>query len=129
MLLSLRPEHVEPIIEMTLKNTTLMKWKMVHIARKFGALSRDIDYDRISMKKLLEIYQGSSMYDEVIREIFHDLLDVQRAKVLTMLASGEISVEVSRPTPIGSAGFAMKKTLSPRRKPTAQLSSPLRNAL
>ena len=28
-----------------------------------------------------------------------------------MLASGEISVEVSRPTPIGSAGFAMKKDL------------------
>ncbi|WP_321418891.1 DEAD/DEAH box helicase [uncultured Methanomethylovorans sp.] len=112
LILGITPDHIEPVIEMTLKNTSLMKWKMVHVARKFGALSKDLDYDRISMKKLLEIYKGTSMYDEVIREIMHDMLDVEKAReVLSLIASGTYHIEVSGPTPIGSSGFSMKRDL------------------
>jgi len=106
LLLTTSPDHIEPIIEMTLKNTTLLKWKMVHVARKFGALSRDVDYERISMKKLFEVFEHTPMYDEAVREIFHDKLDTARARrVLSAIQSGTVKLVVQPVSPIGEAGF------------------------
>ncbi len=102
----LEPIFVEPIIERTLKNTILLKWKMVHVARKFGALSRDVDYERISMEKLLQVFEGTPMYNEAVNEILHDRLDVKNAVLaLEMIRSGEIKMIAGRLSPMGSAGF------------------------
>ncbi len=102
----LEPMFVEPIIERTLKNTILLKWKMVHVARKFGALSRDVDYERISMEKLLQVFEGTPMYNEAVNEILHDRLDVKNATLaLEMIRSGEIKMIAGRLSPMGSAGF------------------------
>jgi ATP-dependent helicase Lhr and Lhr-like helicase len=105
MLTELNPDHIEPILEMTLKNTALLRWKMVHIARKFGALSKNVDYQKLSMTKLLGIFEGTPMYREALREIFQDRLDLKRAKeVLKSLGLGKISVITSGRSPIGVGG-------------------------
>jgi len=105
MISTLDPAHIEPILEMTLKNTTLLRWKMVHVARKFGALSRDIDYQRISMAKLLGVFEGTPMYREALREIYHDRLDLKKTnQVLEKIGQGEISVTTSGASPIGASG-------------------------
>ncbi|NYT02792.1 MAG: hypothetical protein GKC10_08585 [Methanosarcinales archaeon] len=105
MLDQLDPEHVRTILELTLKNTTLLRWKMVHVARKFGALRRDVDYERVSMIRLLAIFEETPMYDEALREIFQDRLDVVRAReVLERMKTGEIRVLASSSSPIGSSG-------------------------
>ena len=102
----IQPVFVEPIIEKTLKNTMLLKWKMVHVARKFGAISRDVDYERISMDKLLKVFEGTPMYEEAVREIFHDKLDIENAvKALEMIRNGEITLVSSRLSHIGGSGF------------------------
>ena len=106
MITELEPAYIEPIIERTLKNTILLKWKMVHVARKFGALSRDVDYERISMDKLLQVFEGTPMYNEAVNEILHDRLDVPNAVLaLNRIRSGDIKLVAGRVSPIGSAGF------------------------
>jgi ATP-dependent Lhr-like helicase len=105
LLMELDPTYVEPILEMTLKNTTLLRWKMVHVARKFGAFSRDVDYQRVSMAKLLAVFEGTPMYREALREIYHDRLDIERAKwVLERIQDGSIKIIASSPSPIGTSG-------------------------
>jgi ATP-dependent Lhr-like helicase len=105
LLMELDPTYVEPILEMTLKNTTLLRWKMVHVARKFGAFSRDVDYQSVSMAKLLAVFEGTPMYREALREIYHDRLDIERAKwVLERIQDGSIEIIASSPSPIGTSG-------------------------
>jgi ATP-dependent Lhr-like helicase len=105
MIRDLDPTYVEPILEMTLKNTTLLRWKMVHVARKFGAFSRDIDNQRVSMAKLLAVFEGTPMYREALREIYHDRLDITRAKwVLEKIRDGTITITTSGLSPIGTSG-------------------------
>ncbi|HEY6586043.1 MAG TPA: helicase, partial [Candidatus Methanoperedens sp.] len=106
LLLTINPGHIEPIIEMTLKNSMLLKWKMVHVARKFGAISRDVDYERISMKKLLDVFERTPMYDEAVREILHDKLDIARSiDVLKSLQGNSLKLVIQPVSPIGEAGF------------------------
>ncbi|MFZ3113499.1 MAG: helicase, partial [Methanothrix sp.] len=84
---------------------SLLRWKMIHVARKFGALSRDVDYQRVSMAKLLAVFEGSPMYREALREIYHDRLDIERTRmVLGRIRDGSMAMTTSSLSPIGTSG-------------------------
>ncbi|MDD2248805.1 MAG: DEAD/DEAH box helicase, partial [Methanocorpusculum sp.] len=106
VLLSLEPEHLEAILILALKKTALYKWKLVQIAKKFGAIDADADYEKISMNRLLDLFDGTVIEKEAFRELFFSSMDVASAKtVVAMLKNHEMETKTSRLSIIGAEGL------------------------
>jgi ATP-dependent Lhr-like helicase len=112
------PEHVEPLLELSLKQSETLKFTLAQVAAKFGALKRyrsskgnsssDGWQGRsgVGLSRLLGALEDTPVYDEAIREVFHTDLDVERASdVLARIQAGEVAVDiVGERTAIGSGG-------------------------
>ncbi|MFT4890510.1 MAG: ATP-dependent Lhr-like helicase [Halobacteriales archaeon] len=100
------PDHVGPIIELTVKRSDTFKFRLSQVAAKFGALKRWEGGGGFSADRLLAALEDTPMYDEAIREVFHEDLDVGTAReVLRAIQDGEIGVVThGGRTPIGTGG-------------------------
>jgi ATP-dependent Lhr-like helicase len=109
------PAHVKGILELSLKNSDTLKFKLAQVATKFGALDEgDRDRDRrFGRGRLLSALADTPAYDEAIREVFHEELAVEAtSEVLADVQSGAIATEtVGERTPIGLDGRSGGKEL------------------
>ncbi|MDJ1434648.1 DEAD/DEAH box helicase [Halostagnicola sp. A-GB9-2] len=107
------PSHVESILELGLKRSDALAFRLAQVSAKFGALKRWQGSGRMSNDRLLSALEETPMYDEAIREVFHEDLDVDRAsRVLEEIQSGSLEVVTARGrTPIGLGGRSSGKEL------------------
>ncbi len=101
------PAHVEALIELSLKKSDALKFRLAQVAAKFGALkSWQRSKGAISMDRLLGALEDTPIYEEAVREVFHEDLDVPgAADVLMRIQSGDLDVErVGERTPLGLGG-------------------------
>ncbi|KXB06341.1 hypothetical protein AKJ52_02315 [candidate division MSBL1 archaeon SCGC-AAA382C18] len=104
----LEPDYIEPLLEKILKKSSVFRWRLLHVAKKFGAIEKDADYSKISGDRLVEAYQDTPLWTEAEREVRLEKLNVPVVKkLLESLENDEIEIEtISRgynqgPTPIG----------------------------
>jgi len=112
------PDHVEHVIELSLKNADALKFKLAQVAAKFGTLKRwrGSSSNRFGRDRLLAALEDTPIYDEAVREVFHEDLAVDATRtVLAAIQSGSIGIEtVGTRTPIGLGGQSSgRELLSP----------------
>ncbi|WP_135535124.1 DEAD/DEAH box helicase [Halostella pelagica] len=110
------PDHVATIIELSLKRSDALKFKLSQVAAKFGTLKRWQGSGGISGNRLIAALEDTPVYDEAVREVFHEELDVDGAgEVLESVRTGDVDVvSVGGRTAVGTGGRSSgRELLSP----------------
>ncbi|MEW6222097.1 MAG: DEAD/DEAH box helicase [Candidatus Hadarchaeota archaeon] len=90
---TLSPGQLRAVTELTMKNSSMFKWRLVHVAKRFGAIKRGADLSSINLRRLVGTFEGTPIYSETIREIMLEKLDLPRAEeVLKKIHLGDIKV-------------------------------------
>ncbi|PKL70406.1 MAG: DEAD/DEAH box helicase [Methanomicrobiales archaeon HGW-Methanomicrobiales-1] len=118
LLLTLNPAHMSGILRLALKRTALFKWKLVQIAKKFGAIDADADYEKISIHRLLDFFDNTVVQQEAYRELLSEYMDIDTAAALVALVKQEtIQVALGPHSLIGAGGLLSSRDQIP--PPTA----------
>jgi len=101
--------------------TGLFKRRMIHVARRFGAIKKWVDFSTVSLRSLMKSFEDSVIYEEALKEVFTKDLDLQRLlQILNDIQTNKIEVlklETSgNITPVARVGIervSMKTDLIP----------------
>jgi len=89
------PAHaVHDVLTLATVKTGLFKRRMVHVARRFGALEKWADFSSVSLQRLIKSFEGTPIYEEALKEVFTKDLDLDSlVSVLGRIRSGEFVVQ------------------------------------
>ncbi|HXX87933.1 MAG TPA: hypothetical protein VEH86_05760, partial [Candidatus Acidoferrum sp.] len=89
------PERVvRGMLTLATVKTGLFKRRIVHVARRFGALEKWADFSSVSLQRLIKTFEGTPIYEEALKEVFTKDLDVDNlVNVIDKIHKGEIEIQ------------------------------------
>jgi len=117
IILKTNPESLWYILNRILRNSNYIRWQLVHVARKFGAVKKDFDYKKVGMKKILNLFENTIIQDEAIDKIIFERMDIKNTQqVLKEIQTGKIKIVIQKLSPIALAGYeTIKGLMVPKR--------------
>lgn len=127
---SIRAENVEGLVRLVIKNSSFLRWRFVHVAKKFGAVDKEADYQTISFNRLFEAYDATPMYDEAVARVLWEDLDLEGTmRAVRLIEEGALSIEITPLTPMGRAGLEHSRELIAPQRADHSILMALRNRL
>lgn len=74
------PPLVDIVLEKSLPRTALFRSRFIHVARRFGLITRGARLERVNIKKIVEALTDSPIFRETLKEIYTEKLDIEAVK-------------------------------------------------
>jgi len=96
------------VIEST-KKTGLFKRRLVHVAKRFGAITKWVEFGGVNLRQLMKSFEGTVIMEEALKETLEKDLDVPNTmRILQQVDSTFeviVSTQTSEPSPIARIGI------------------------
>lgn len=124
--------NIEDVLKAAMERSSLFKSRFIHVARRFGIISRDAKFGQININKIVSSYSDTPAYAETLREIFMEKLDIDGTReVLDKIKKGEIKITIQEGlSHLGELGLVQQfsEVMKPR-MPQKEISRAFRRRL
>jgi len=111
-------EDVKTVLTGAIERSSMFKWRFLHVARRFGVISRDAKFDKINMNKIVTSYAKTPIYAETLRELFLEKMDMENAALfIESIRKGETKLHIKPGLSyLGEIGLShqFKEVMKPR---------------
>ena len=112
-------DALHDVILKTIEHTQMFRWRLLHVAKRFGAVTRRVKWDKLNLKKMVESFADTPIFEEAKNEVFFEKLDIENTeKLFHGLKTKEIKLVVSDSlSPIGRKGveYQFRELIGPKR--------------
>ncbi len=95
---------IEAILSVAVIGTHPLNWKTWYVAKKFGVVGKDAQYDKRASRLIQDRYKNTALYQEVLRELFQEKYDVEKTKeIVEAVKTGRVKIaekEVKKFSPL-----------------------------
>lgn len=95
LLLKTNSETVKPLLDITLKRTSMFRYRFFHIAKYFGIIKKGARYKDLNISRLIRIFKDTPVYKEAMRTVQIEKLNVPLAMdILDRIQNHQIEVQI-----------------------------------
>lgn len=95
---------IEAVLSVAVIGTHPLNWKTWYVAKKFGVVGKEAQYDKRASRLIQDRYRKTALYREVLRELFQEKYDIEKTKeVVEAIKTGKMLIlekEVNKFSPL-----------------------------